>query len=55
MRYLGWVTQKSELPHVKDICIIEMIARTLKRLFNKIISANILNHQEHVMLLHRQE
>ena len=46
MRYLGWVASKSELPHVKDICINEMVARTLKRLFNTQISSLILNHQE---------
>jgi len=34
MRYLGAVAQLSELPHIKDICITEMIARTLKRMFN---------------------
>lgn len=34
MRYLGAVTNMCKLPHVKDICITEMFARTLKRMFN---------------------
>ena len=46
MRYLGLVATKSELPHVKDICITEMIGRTLKRVFNTQISSLILNHQK---------
>lgn len=30
MRYLGLVTSLSIVPHVRDLCITEMIARTLK-------------------------
>lgn len=46
MRYLGKVAQKSTLKHVKDLCVTEMLARTLKRIFNKAISEQILKHQE---------
>lgn len=55
MRYLGWVASKSELPHVKDICINEMVARTLKRLFNTQISSLILNHQEAILANQKAE
>lgn len=48
MRYLGWVALKAELPHVKDICITEMVARTLKRLFNTQISGLVLNNQDKI-------
>jgi hypothetical protein len=44
MRYLGRVASTAELPHVKDICITEMVARTLKRLFNTQISGLVLSH-----------
>ena len=46
MRYLGKVAQKSTLKHVKDLCVTEMLARTLKRIFNKALSEQILKHQE---------
>ena len=38
MRYLGRVAQLSKLKHVKDLCITDMLARTLKRIFNSAIS-----------------
>ena len=34
MRYLGKVARLSRLKHVTDLCITEMLARTLKRFFN---------------------
>lgn len=37
LRLLGKVAETSQLPHVKDICISEMIARSTK----KILRANI--------------
>ncbi len=46
MRYLGLVTSLSLSPHIQDICITEMVARTLKRIFNTQISGNILRNQE---------
>lgn len=55
MRYLGWVASKSELTHVKDICIIEMVARTLKRLFNTQITSLILNQQEAILANQKAE
>ena len=38
MRYLSNVAMLSNLKHVKDLCITEMLARTLKRIFNKALS-----------------
>lgn len=38
MRHLGKVAQLSKLKHVKDMCITDMLARTLKRIFNTAIS-----------------
>lgn len=42
MRYLGAVAQLSRLKHVKDLCITEMLARTLKRFFNTACSRMVL-------------
>ena len=44
MRYLGEVAQRSKLKHVKDVCITEMLARTLKRIFNSALSSLILSN-----------
>jgi hypothetical protein len=30
MRYLGAVAEQSILSHVKDVCVTEMLARSLK-------------------------
>ena len=38
MRYLGYVARMSSLDHIKQICVIEMLARTMKRIFNCQIS-----------------
>ena len=46
MRYLGKVAELSKLKHVKDLCITEMLARSLKRIFNSAMSQLILNNQE---------
>lgn len=35
MRYLGLVASLSLVPHVKDICITEMLARSCKNILNK--------------------
>jgi tryptophanyl-tRNA synthetase len=45
MRYLGLVTSLSVVPHVRDSCITEMIARACKNILNKQIAAMILEHQ----------
>lgn len=37
MRHLGKVAETTHLPHVKDVCLAEMIARSTK----KILRANI--------------
>jgi protein TIF31 len=34
MRYLGKVALQSNLLHVKEICTVDMLSRTLKRMFN---------------------
>ena len=42
MRYLGDVAKLSKLKHVTDLCITEILARTLKRFFNTACSNLIL-------------
>ena len=42
MRYLGDVAKLSKLKHVKDLCITEILARTLKRFFNTACSNLVL-------------
>lgn len=42
MRYLGDVAKLSKLKHVTDLCITEMLARTLKRFFNTACSNLVL-------------
>lgn len=32
MRYLGTVAEQSVLSHVKEICVTEMLARSLKNI-----------------------
>jgi len=49
MRYLGLVANLSGLPHIIDICITEMVARTLKRIFNAHVSSSILEHQDRIV------
>jgi hypothetical protein len=44
MRYLGLVTSLSVVPHVKDLCITEMLARSCKNILNKQVAAMILDH-----------
>ena len=41
MRYLGLVTEAAKLQHVKEICIIEMLARSAKYIFNKSVAMKI--------------
>jgi hypothetical protein len=45
MRYLGMVTQLSVVPHVRDLCITEMIARSAKNIINKQVAAMVIEHQ----------
>ena len=48
MRYLGLVTDLCQSPHIRDICLTEMAARTLKRMLNQTVSQNILEYQEEI-------
>jgi hypothetical protein len=45
MRYLGMVTSLSVVPHVRDVCITEMVARACKNIINKQVAGMILEHQ----------
>jgi hypothetical protein len=42
MRYLGRVATETELLHIKEICMIEMIARTLKRMLQTQLAAKVI-------------
>ena len=45
MRYLGMVTSLSVVPHVRDVCITEMVARACKNIINKQVAGMVLEHQ----------
>ena len=38
MRYLGAVASKASLLHVRTICTVEMIARTIKRIVHNMVN-----------------
>jgi hypothetical protein len=38
MRYLSHVLVLSQTPHVKEICVVDMLARTCKKLCNRNIA-----------------
>lgn len=42
MRYLGYVASKAKLPHVRDHCVVEMVARSMAKLYHYETSATIL-------------
>jgi len=42
MRYLGLVAEQSILTHVKECCVVEMLARTLKNILNEVLADKIL-------------
>lgn len=42
MRHLGKVTEKTGLPHIKEICIVEMAARSSKKILRSILNEYIL-------------
>jgi hypothetical protein len=46
MRYLGEVATQTSMTHIKEICVIEMCARTLKVILNMEISRKILKHRD---------
>jgi protein TIF31 len=52
MRYLGKIASLSKLKHVKDICVTDMLARVLKRLFNTQMSQSILNRNKRQVEIH---
>jgi len=43
MRYLGMVCKQTNLPHVREVCIVEMIARVIKKVLRKQLRDLILN------------
>ena len=43
IRFLGTICQQTNLPHVREICIIEMIARAAKKIFRKQLNDLIFN------------
>ena len=43
MRYLGWIASNTTLPHIKEICQIEMIARSCKKMIRYHLSEMIMN------------
>jgi hypothetical protein len=48
MRYLSHINIMSQMPHVKEICLTEMLARTCKNIMNEKVSELILeNKVEH--------
>ncbi len=38
MRYLGTVATKASLLHVRTICIVEMLSRTIKRMVHNMVN-----------------
>ena len=46
MRYLSHVAVLSQIPHVKQICVTEMLARTIKNIINYQLSQIILENKE---------
>lgn len=43
LRYLGWIASNTTLPHIKEICQIEMIARACKKILRFYLAELILN------------
>ncbi|KAL4506990.1 hypothetical protein ABPG72_001411 [Tetrahymena utriculariae] len=44
MRHLGKVASRSNLPHIKEICITDMIARSSKKILRANLAKLIVNH-----------
>lgn len=42
MRYLGKVAQRTTLPHIRSLCVWEMLARSMSRIYNYWISEFLL-------------
>jgi len=45
MRYLSHVLVLSQVPYVKEICIVDMLARTCKNMFNRMLSELIIENK----------
>ena len=43
MRYLGKITESTSMPHIRDLCIVEMIARSSKKIYRAHLADFILN------------
>lgn len=46
MRYLGLVEEKAMLPHAKEVCMIEMIARSFKHAYKSRLRQAIFHYQQ---------
>lgn len=44
MRYLSHICVLTQMPHVLELCVTEMLARTIKRILNKQMSGLILEN-----------
>jgi hypothetical protein len=51
MRYLGEVAKETNMTHVKEICLVEMCARTLKVILNTEVARKILEHRDEIRAL----
>jgi hypothetical protein len=53
VRYLSHLSVLAEMPHVLELVVTEMLARTLKRLFNKQMTEITLNHRIEINYLNK--
>ena len=51
IRYLGHIVRRTKLPHIKELCLCEMIARTAKDILNENQRKQIVEAHRHVMQL----
>lgn len=47
-RYLGLIAHRTGLPHIKDLCLVEIIARTCKRLLFQQLAELIMENAEEI-------
>ena len=43
MRYLCWIASNTTMPHIKEICQVEMIARSCKKMLRFYLAEMIMN------------
>lgn len=56
MRYLSHISVLTQVPHVRDLCVTEMLARTFKNIVNTQMSELVLDNKlEHRQLEERRE